>query len=112
MAQSKTKEFPTLDTRLAAFAKALSHPARIAILRTLASRNACVCGEIVDVIPLAQSTVSQHLKELKEAGLITGEVEGPRVCYCLDPETAGELSAMIGTFMQCLTDAPETTKKC
>ncbi|HZH96844.1 MAG TPA: metalloregulator ArsR/SmtB family transcription factor, partial [Flavisolibacter sp.] len=60
------------------------HPARIAILKLLAGRQACVCGDIVDEIPLSQSTVSQHLKELKEAGLIKGEIEGAKVCYCID----------------------------
>jgi ArsR family transcriptional regulator, arsenate/arsenite/antimonite-responsive transcriptional repressor len=70
--------------RLAELARALSHPARIAILTVLAERNTCVCGEIVDVMPLSQATVSQHLKVLKEAGLIDGEVSGPRSCYCLN----------------------------
>jgi ArsR family transcriptional regulator len=77
----------TLDpgVRLAGLCKALGHPARLAILRYLAERRgSCTCGEIVDQLPLAQSTVSQHLKVLKEAGLIVGEVEPPRVCYCLN----------------------------
>ncbi|MBA4056342.1 MAG: transcriptional regulator [Marivirga sp.] len=64
--------------------KALGHPARIAILQFLASRKACVCGDIVDELPLSQSTVSQHLKELKNAGLIKGDIDGPSVCYCID----------------------------
>lgn len=67
--------------------KALGHPARLEILRVLAERGTCICGEVVEVLPLAQSTVSQHLKVLKEAGFIRGEVEGPKCCYCLDPET-------------------------
>jgi DNA-binding transcriptional ArsR family regulator len=66
------------------FAKALSHPARIAILKVLAQKNECICGDIVEVLPLAQSTVSQHLKELKNAGLIDGSVDGPRSCYCIN----------------------------
>ena len=69
---------------MAEFAKAMSHPARIAILNVLAQRNECICGDIVDVLPLAQSTVSQHLKELKQAGLIEGTVDGPRSCYCIN----------------------------
>jgi ArsR family transcriptional regulator, arsenate/arsenite/antimonite-responsive transcriptional repressor len=69
------------DAELAALAKALGHPARVKILRFLLSRDACMCGEINRVVPLAQSTVSQHLKVLKEAGLIVGEIDGPRVCY-------------------------------
>jgi len=72
------------ENRMAAFAKALSHPARIAILKVLAQKNECICGEIVDVLPLAQSTVSQHLKELKNAGLIDGTIDGPRSCYCIN----------------------------
>jgi ArsR family transcriptional regulator len=72
------------DEELAAFAKALAHPARIQILRLLASRSACVCGDIVKELPLAQSTVSEHLRILKAAGLILGTVSGPKVCYCID----------------------------
>ena len=84
MAYRKDVEFTEADQRLAETAKALSHPARIAILRVLAERGTCICGELVDELPLAQSTVSQHLKALKEAGLIQGEIEGPRTCYCID----------------------------
>lgn len=81
-------EFETPDDRqqaLADYARALGHPARVAILKLLIARESCICGEIVDVMPLAQSTVSQHLKQLKDAGLIRGTVEGPRVCYCVEP---------------------------
>jgi DNA-binding transcriptional ArsR family regulator len=84
MATSKKEEFTQKEQDLAAFAKALSHPARIAILKVLAQKNECICGEIVEVLPLAQSTVSQHLKELKNADLINGTVEGPRSCYCIN----------------------------
>ncbi len=84
MAFHKKEEFTQKEQDLAAFAKAVSHPARIAILKVLAQKNECICGEIVDVLPLAQSTVSQHLKELKTAGLINGEVDGPRSCYCIN----------------------------
>jgi ArsR family transcriptional regulator len=76
--------------------KALSHPARLAILHTLALRGACICGEIVDVMPLSQATVSQHLKILKNAGLITGEVDGPKSCYCINTETMGVLREKFG----------------
>jgi DNA-binding transcriptional ArsR family regulator len=86
MAVRKDHEFPEADQRLADVAKALSHPARIAILRLLAQRGTCICGEIVEDLPLSQSTVSQHLKALKEAGLIRGDIEGPRTCYCLDAQ--------------------------
>jgi DNA-binding transcriptional ArsR family regulator len=84
MAIHKREEFTQKEQDLAEFAKALAHPARIAILKVLAERNECICGEIVEVLPLAQSTVSQHLKELKQAGLITGTVDGPRSCYCIN----------------------------
>lgn len=87
-----------LDEELAALAKAIAHPARLQIIRLLAGRATCVCGEIVDELPLAQSTVSQHLRVLKEAGLIRGEVSGPRVCYCLEPETIAKLKALVDAF--------------
>ena len=85
-------------TDISNFAKALSHPARIEILRYLAERDTCICGEIVDILPLAQSTVSQHLKELKKAGLITGEVDGPRSCYCINREKLSEVQNLLNTF--------------
>jgi ArsR family transcriptional regulator, arsenate/arsenite/antimonite-responsive transcriptional repressor len=84
MAIHKKDQFSPKEQDLAAFAKAMAHPARIAILKTLAQHNGCICGEIVEVLPLAQSTVSQHLKELKNAGLIDGTVDGPRSCYCIN----------------------------
>ncbi len=84
MAQNKKEEFTQQEQTLAAFAKAMSHPARIAILKVLANKNECICGEIVEVLPLAQSTVSQHLKELKLAGIIDGTVDGPKSCYCIN----------------------------
>ncbi|MEZ4920827.1 MAG: metalloregulator ArsR/SmtB family transcription factor [Saprospiraceae bacterium] len=91
--------FGAEENELAAYAKALSHPARIAILKELASRQTCICGEIVDVLPLAQSTVSQHLKELLAAGLIKGTVEGPRSCYCIDPETFKKIELLFRNFL-------------
>ncbi|MBI4954547.1 MAG: winged helix-turn-helix transcriptional regulator [Myxococcales bacterium] len=83
------------DEELAVLAKAIGHPARIQILRLLTHRTACVCGDIVDELPLAQSTVSQHLKVLKEAGLVRGEVDGPRVCYCLEPRALRRLRVLV-----------------
>ncbi len=80
---------------LARQARALGHPARVAILRLLVHRETCICGEIVDELPLAQSTVSQHLKLLKEAGLIRGEVDGPRVCYCVEPGAVSVFKALV-----------------
>ncbi len=84
MGLSKTEEFTRTQNEIASLAKALGHPARIAILQYLAERKTCVCGDIVAELPLSQSTVSQHLKELKKAGLIKGDVDGPTVCYCVD----------------------------
>jgi len=84
MGATKSLEFTIKDNRLAKYAKALAHPARIAILQLLAKKQTCICGDIVDEIPLSQSTVSQHLKELKEAGLIKGDIEGAKICYCID----------------------------
>jgi ArsR family transcriptional regulator len=84
MSIHKKEAFTQKEQDLANFAKAMAHPARIAILKVLAQRNECICGEIVNLLPLAQSTVSQHLKELKTAGLITGSIDGPRSCYCIN----------------------------
>ncbi len=84
MAQNKKEEFSDKFNKIANFAKALSHPARIAILKKLADTNKCICGEIVEVMPLSQSTVSQHLKELKTTGLIQGEIEGVASKYCIN----------------------------
>jgi len=91
MTRTKTDLFTPDETRLAELAKALAHPARIAILKMLATKNSCICGEIVDELPLAQATVSQHLKELKNVGLIKGEIDGPKVCYCLNEDGIKEL---------------------
>ncbi len=85
------------DEELALLAKALGHPARVKILRLLARRPA-ICGDIVDELPLAQSTVSQHLTVLKEAGLIRGDIDGPRVCYALEPHVLRRLKALVGSL--------------
>ena len=84
MGATKSEEFSVKDNRVSKYAKALAHPARVAILRILATKDTCQCGDIVEELPLSQSTVSQHLKELKEAGLIKGEIDGTKVCYCID----------------------------
>src|SRR5512137_3213752 len=86
------------NQELASLTKAVGHPALVAILRLLSRREACVCGDIVDELPLAQSTVSQHLKVLKEAGLIKGEIDGPRVCYCIAPGGLRRLKALVGAL--------------
>jgi DNA-binding transcriptional ArsR family regulator len=84
MGLAKTDEFTLRDNRIARYAKALAHPARVAILQLLIKKQSCICGDIVDVLPLSQSTVSQHLKELKASGLIKGDIDGAKVCYCID----------------------------
>lgn len=86
------------DAELARLAKALGHPARVAIVRRLLAQGECVCGEIVEGLPLAQATVSQHLKVLKEAGLIAGEVDGPRRCYCVNPKAVQRIKDLIGSI--------------
>ncbi len=88
----------TSDAELARLAKALAHPARVAILRRLLAHGECVCGEIVSGLPLAQATVSQHLKVLKEAGLIRGDIDGPRVCYCVEPRALRRFKALVGSL--------------
>lgn len=89
---------PEADVDLASIAKALAHPMRVRILRILLERRACLCGEIVAELPLAQATVSQHLKVLKEAGLVQGEIDGPRVCYCASPARLEWLAALVGSL--------------
>ena len=105
MGLSKTEEFTKTQNELAALAKALGHPARIAILQFLASQKSCVCGDIVDKLPLSQSTVSQHLKELKKVGLIKGEIDGPSVCYCLDEKTVMKASKILGDLLTTVTQS-------
>jgi DNA-binding transcriptional ArsR family regulator len=91
MGATKTEHFTDKQNAIATLAKALGHPARIAIIEYLIKVNTCICGDIVNELPLAQPTVSQHLKELKNAGLIKGEVEGNAVCYCIDKNAIKKL---------------------
>ncbi len=91
-----TKAEPSAtDEELAALAWAVAHPARVRILKLLLAKKACVCGELVEMMPLAQSTVSQHLKILKDAGLVQGEVDGPKVCYCVDADGLTRLKELV-----------------
>jgi ArsR family transcriptional regulator len=99
MGLSKKDSFDTKQNRIADFAKALGHPARIAILQFLANQSACICGDIVEELPLSQATVSQHLAELKRVGLIKGEIEGPKVCYCIDKKVWNEAKDLLSQFM-------------
>lgn len=87
MGASKTEHFTAYQNQIATIAKALGHPARVAIIEYLLSVDTCICGDIVNELPLAQPTVSQHLKELKNAGLIRGSIDGNAICYCIDENT-------------------------
>lgn len=108
MAITKAQLFNEKQIKTAEFAKALGHPARIAILEILAKRDTCICGDITDQLPLAQSTVSQHLKALKSAGIIKGEIDGVRTCYCLDEENLAGLKTILETFLTNLTTQNST----
>lgn len=99
MGLSKSDFFSEEQNELAAMLKALGHPARVAIMQFLVKQSSCICGDIVDVIPLAQPTISQHLKELKAVGLIQGTISGNAICYCVNPEKINFLQAAIGEFI-------------
>ncbi|MBL7920201.1 MAG: winged helix-turn-helix transcriptional regulator [Bacteroidia bacterium] len=109
MGLTKTEEFTVKQNKIAKYMKALGHPARIAILEVLIKKDACMCGDIVDELPLSQSTVSQHLKELKEAGLIKGDIEGTKVCYCIDEKEWEIAKTYLNTFLGNYT---ASKKKC
>jgi len=98
MAVAKKDLFTKRENRLADLAKGLAHPARIKILLYLIKKNSCVCGDIVEELPLSQSTVSQHLKELKRVGILHGEIEGTKTCYCINPKVWKELKSVFNSF--------------
>ena len=102
MGVTKKSEFTEPQNQIADYAKALAHPARVAILQFLIRRNACVCGDIVDELPLSQSTVSQHLKELKRIGVVQGTIEGPSVCYCIDRGGWQRMQSALGGILNTL----------
>jgi predicted transcriptional regulator len=104
MGLTKTEIFTEEQNRLAVMLKALAHPARIAILQQIIKTNACICGNLVDDLGLAQATISQHLKELKNAGLIQGTIEGVSVCYCIEPKAWRLLQHELNMFMESYTD--------
>lgn len=95
------------QNQISVFAKAFGHPARVAIIQHLFKVKECICGDLVKEIGLAQPTISQHLKELRNLGLIKGTIEGPRVCYCIDPDHWTKMKAMMMDFLN--QDLPETT---
>jgi len=100
MGASKTTTYSNQENSVAKYAKALSHPARVAIMNMLLKKQACVCGDIVDELPLSQSTVSQHLKALKEAGLVKGEIEGASVCYCVDENEWNKAKVLLNQMFE------------
>ncbi len=107
MAITKAKLFNTSQKQTAELMKALSHPARVAIIEILADRNTCICGDITDQLPLAQSTVSQHLKALKSAGIIKGEIDGVRTCYCLNEEGVRQINELFIPLIKKITTATD-----
>lgn len=104
MGTSKTEQFTERQNELATLAKAIAHPARVAILDYLLKANACICNDIVNELPLAQPTVSQHLKELKNAGLIKGSIEGKSICYCVNEASFAKLQDFFSSISTQLED--------
>ena len=105
MGATKTEHFTEHQNQMATIAKALGHPARIAIIEYLMKVNECICGDIVNELPLAQPTVSQHLKELKNAGIIKGNIDGNSVCYCIDEKTIEILNTYFSKIIQTVSQA-------
>lgn len=104
MGLTKTQIFTDKQNKLALMMKALAHPARIAIIQHLIKADACICGDLVDELGLAQATISQHLKELKSIGLIQGTIEGTSVCYCIDPKVWNQYKAAFESFFVSFKD--------
>lgn len=100
MGLAKIEEFTVRENKIAAYAKALAHPARVAIVELLLKQQSCICGDIVSELPLSQSTVSQHLKELKNSGLIKGDIEGVTTCYCIDDKEWLQAKRYLGTLLK------------
>lgn len=105
MGATKTEHFTERQNQIATIAKALGHPARVAIIEYLMKVNECICGDIVNELPLAQPTVSQHLKELKNAGIIKGNIEGNSICYCIDEKTIEILNSYFLNIIQTVSKA-------
>ena len=110
MATTKSSEFNIKEQKIAEICKALAHPARIAIINFLIKKKECICSDVVNELPLSQSTVSQHLKELKNAGLIKGDIDGQRVCYCIDLKKWSEAKKTINLFLS--QEAIQAEKTC
>lgn len=109
MGITKTELFNKRQNKIASYAKALGHPARIAILEYVLKRNACICGDLVEELGLAQATISQHLKALKDVGILQGTIEGPSICYCINKKTWNEIE---GYFAPFLSQVPESGNSC
>lgn len=105
MGVTKTEHFTDKQNQIATIAKALGHPARIAIIEYLMKVNECICGDIVNELPLAQPTVSQHLKELKNAGIIKGNIDGNSICYCIDEKTIEILNIYFSKIVETVSKA-------
>ena len=105
MGTTKKDLFTADQNILAEMAKAIAHPARIAILQELLKANSCICGDLVNELGLAQATISQHLKELKNVGLIQGNIEGTSVCYCINPEVWNNYKVVFGSFFKEVSNA-------
>lgn len=105
MGASKTEHFTARQNQIATIAKALGHPARIAIIEHLMKVKDCICGDIVNELPLAQPTVSQHLKELKNAGIIKGNIDGNSICYCIDEKTIDILNVYFSKIVHTVSKA-------
>lgn len=109
MGITKTELFNKRQNKIASYAKALGHPARIAILESILKRKACICGDLVDELGLAQATISQHLKALKDVGILQGTIEGPSICYCINKKTWEEIGDY---FSPLLSQIPESGNSC
>ena len=108
MGASKIIDYSAEELLIAKFAKALSHPARVAIIHLLMQKQSCMCGDIVEDLPIAQSTVSQHLKELKESGLIKGNIDGASICYCVDTEVLQTANQILNKVLAVSIESPTT----
>ena len=112
MAFASINDFPKKDIEIAAVFKALSHPGRVAILKVLAKKQSCICGDLVADLPLAQSTVSQHLKVLKEVGLVQGQIDGPRSCYCVNKDAIKKMKKLCGALFDFVDKHSVSDKNC
>lgn len=112
MGVSKTEVFNETENKIAEYAKAFAHPARIAILKHLIQNKSCICGDLVDVLPLSQSTISQHLKELKRIGLIQGSITPPKVSYCINKENWEEAKDLLNDLLNSVVSDTKNKQCC